>query len=225
VAITVAIHDACATRHDSGVQDSVRHLLEKLGVEVAELEDNRSLTTCCGYGGLMSFGSAEIAEKVINRRTHESEADYLTYCAMCRDNFAGKGKRSYHLLDLICGDGEEDPARKGPGYSQRHENRARLKARLLREMWGENVVEEKEPYDLIITPEVAQLMEKRMIMIEDIRGVIAHAESTGEKIVDAANGRFMASFRPVSVTYWVEYSVEEGKIVAHNVYSHRMEVH
>jgi ketosteroid isomerase-like protein len=92
-------------------------------------------------------------------------------------------------------------------------------------MWGENVVEEKEPYDLIITPEVAQLMEKRMIMIEDIRGVIAHAESTGEKIVDAANGRFMASFRPVSVTYWVEYSVEEGKIVAHNVYSHRMEVH
>jgi Fe-S oxidoreductase len=222
---TVAIHDACATRHDAGVQDSVRHLLEKLGVQVAELEENRSLTTCCGYGGLMSFANSEAAEKVVSRRIHEGEADYLTYCAMCRDNFAGKGKRSYHLLDLICGDGEDDPARKGPGYSQRHENRARLKTRLLREMWGENVVEEKEPFELIITPEVAQLMEKRMIMIEDIRGVIAHAESTGEKIVDATNGRFMASFRPVSVTYWVEYSVEEGKIVAHNVYSHRMEVH
>jgi Fe-S oxidoreductase len=64
----MAIHDACATRHDNGVQDSVRHLLEKLGVQVTELEDNRSLTTCCGYGGLMSFGNPEVAEKVINRR-------------------------------------------------------------------------------------------------------------------------------------------------------------
>ena len=220
---TVAIHDACATRHDNGVQDSVRHLLEKLGVQVTELEDNRSLTTCCGYGGLMSFGNPEVAEKVIDRRVQESEADYLTYCAMCRDNFAGKGKRSYHLLDLICGD-EDDPARKGPGYSQRHENRAKLKTRLLREMWGENVVEEKEPYELIITPEVAQLMEKRMIMVEDMRKVIAHAESTGEKILDTTTGRFLAAFRPVSVTYWVEYSVEGTKIVAYDVYSHRMEV-
>jgi glutamate synthase (NADPH/NADH) small chain len=142
---------------------------------------------------------------------------------MCRDNFAGKGKRSYHLLDLICGD-EDDPARKGPGYSQRHENRAKLKTRLLREMWGENVVEEKEPYELIITPEVAQLMEKRMIMVEDMRKVIAHAESTGEKILDTTTGRFLAAFRPVSVTYWVEYSVEGTKIVAYDVYSHRMEV-
>jgi hypothetical protein len=43
----------------------------------------------------------------------------------------------YLLLDLICGSSNGAAAeRKGPGYSQRHENRARLKTRMLRELWG-----------------------------------------------------------------------------------------
>lgn len=222
---TVAIHDACTTRHDHEIQNSVRHLLGKLGVKVSELTDNRSLTTCCGYGGLMAFANPEVADKVVNRRIHDGEADYLTYCAMCRDNFAAKGKRTFHLLDLIYGSSNGDPAdRKGPGYSQRHENRAKLKNRLLRELWRENLVDEEDPIELVISPEVAQLMEKRMILAEDIRKVIAHAESTDEKIENSATGRFLASHRPVSVTYWVEYSVLDTGFEVHNVYSHRMEV-
>lgn len=222
---TVAIHDACTTRHDDDIQESVRHLLDKVGVQVAELEDNRSLTTCCGYGGLMALANPEVAGKVVNRRIRDSEADYLTYCAMCRDNFASKGKRTYHLLDLICGSSNGDAAeRKGPGYSQRHENRARLKTRMLRELWGENVVDEADPIKLIISPEAAQIMEKRMVLAEDIRKVIAHAEATGEKMEDTATGRLRASYRPVAVTYWVEYSVRESGFEIHNVYSHRMEV-
>ena len=194
-------------------------------MQVAELEDNRSLTTCCGYGGLMALANPEVAGKVVNRRIHDSEADYLTYCAMCRDNFASKGKRTYHLLDLICGSSNGDAAeRKGPGYSQRHENRARLKTRMLRELWGENVVDEADPIKLIISPEAAQIMEKRMVLAEDIRKVIAHAEATGEKMEDTATGRLRASYRPVAVTYWVEYSVRESGFEIHNVYSHRMEV-
>jgi len=221
----VAIHDACTTRHENEIQDSVRHLLGKLGVEISELKDNRSLTTCCGYGGLMSLANPEVAGKVVQRRIHDSEADYLTYCAMCRDNFAAKGKRTFHLLDLICGSSNGDAAqRKGPGYSQRHENRARLKSRVRRELWGENVVDEADPIQLILSPEVLQIMEKRMVLAEDIRKVIAHAEATGEKMEDTATGRLLASYRPIAVTYWVEYSVRETGFEIHNVYSHRMEV-
>jgi Fe-S oxidoreductase len=220
----VAIHDACTTRHDDDIQESVRHLLGKLGVAVSELKDNRSLTTCCGYGGLMAFANPEVAGKVVQRRIHDGEADYLTYCAMCRDNFAAQGKRTFHLLDLICGGSNGDAARKGPGYSQRHENRARLKSRMLRDLWGENVVDQADPIQLIISPEVAEVMEKRMVLAEDIRKVIAHAEATGEKMEDTATGRLLASYRPVAVTYWVEYSVRETGFEIHNVYSHRMEV-
>jgi Fe-S oxidoreductase len=219
----VAIHDACTTRHDTEIQDSVRHLLGKLGVEIAELEENRSLTTCCGYGGLMAFANPEVAGKVVNRRIQESEADYLTYCAMCRDNFAAKGKPAYHLLELICGNGD-GARRKGPGYSQRHENRAKLKHRVLKELWGETVVDEADPVELVISPEVAEVMEKRMVLAEDIRKVIAHAEATGEKMEDRATGRLLASYRPVAITYWVEYSVLKQGFEIHNVYSHRMEV-
>jgi Fe-S oxidoreductase len=221
---TVAIHDACTTRHDGAIQESVRHLLGKLGVAVRELKENRSLTTCCGYGGLMSFANPEVAAKVVTRRIHESEADYLTYCAMCRDNFAAKGKRSFHLLELICGSAGELAGGKGPGYSQRHENRAKLKTRVLRELWGENVMDEADPIQLAISEEVAGVMEKRMVLAEDIRKVIAHAEATGEKMADLATGHFLASHRPVAVTYWVEYSPLGTGFQIYNVYSHRMEV-
>jgi Fe-S oxidoreductase len=221
---TVAIHDSCTTRYETEMQDSVRNLLGKLGVQVSELENNRELTTCCGYGGHMAFANPEVAGKVVTRRIHDGETDYVAYCAMCRDNFAAKGKRTFHLLDLIYGSSNGDPARRGPGYSQRHENRARLKTRLLQEQWGENVVIEEDPIKLSISPEVAELMEKRKVLAEDIRKVIAHAEATGEKIENAANGRWLATYRPVAVTYWVEYSPLGEEFVVHNVYSHRMEV-
>ena len=98
---TVAIHDTCASRHDGVVQDNIRCILGKLGVKVSELADNRHLTPCCSYGGLMSFANPEVADKVVNRRIGESDLDYLTYCAMCRDNFSARGKRALHILDLI----------------------------------------------------------------------------------------------------------------------------
>ena len=72
----------------ASLQDNIRCILGKLGVNVSELADNRHLTPCCSYGGLMSFANPEVADKVVNRRVGESDLDYLTYCAMCRDNFS-----------------------------------------------------------------------------------------------------------------------------------------
>jgi hypothetical protein len=77
---------------------------------------------------------------------------------------------------------------------------------------------------LHISEEVRTLLEERMILVEDVRRTIAHAEQTGDKIENPATGRSVASFRPVSVTYWVEYSPEGGGFAVHNAYSHRMEV-
>jgi len=223
----LAIHDPCTTRSHGDVHDAVRRILTALGVRAEELPYSRELTTCCGYGGLQSFANPEIADKTVLRRIAESELDYVTYCAMCRDSFSAKGKRTLHVLDLLFGAAEADPAsRKGPTFSQRHENRARLKTRLLRELWGEQVNGEGDPtpMPLIVSPEVQALMEKRMILLEDVERVIARAEASGEKIEDRTTGHLVASHRPVNVTYWVEYSVDASGIVIHNAYSHRMEV-
>ncbi len=226
-AALVAIHDPCTTRYEDDLQDAVRRLLGKLGVRVSELKDNRRLTTCCGYGGHMAFANPEVADKVVHRRIHDGEADYVTYCAMCRDNFAARGKRTFHLLDLICPSGSGDPAeRRGPGYSQRHENRARLKNRMLKDLWGESVAEKKgyEAVKLRISSAVQERLDKRLILEEDLYAVIHFAETSNRKLLNRQTNRFMAHHKPAAVTYWVEYSREGGEFVVHNAYSHRMEV-
>jgi glutamate synthase (NADPH/NADH) small chain len=223
----LAVHDPCPTRSAGDVQDGVRRLLAALGVQAEELTHSRELTTCCGYGGLQSFANREIADKIVDRRIAESQLPYLTYCAMCRDNFSARGKHTLHLLDLLFGAaGAGDAPRKGPTFSQRHENRARLKTRLLRELWGEEAADDGAPLPLplVIPPEVQASMERRMILLEDVEKTVRYAESSGDKLENRATGHLVAAHRPVNVTYWVEYSVEAERFVVHQTYSHRMEV-
>ena|SRR5579859_947947 len=224
---TVSIHDSCSTRHEAHLQDSVRALLGQLGYQVAELPRSRERTTCCGYGGVQWLAHPEVARKVVERRAQEGAADYVTYCAMCRDRLAQAGKRSMHLLDLIFGaDPGQLALRPAPGWSQRHENRARLKRQVLAEIWGETMDDQAdyEKLQLIISPEVQARLEARLILVEDLQRVIEFAERTGRKLLYPETGHTLASYKPVSVTYWVEYSHDGQSFVVYNAYSHRMEV-
>jgi NADPH-dependent glutamate synthase beta subunit-like oxidoreductase len=220
---TLAIHDPCTTRHETAIQNSVRSLLTKCGVAIAEL-DGPELTTCCGFGGLASFANPEVTNKIVDKRIGQSDADYLTYCAMCRDNFSRRGKRALHMLDLVFPGSADPAARADPGFSMRQENRGRLKRRLLRDLWEENVNEPAIDIELILSAEVQADLEKKLILLDDVRQTIRHAESSGEKLLDNKTGRFIASFRPVSMTYWVEYTVEDGRYTVHRAYSHRMQL-
>jgi Fe-S oxidoreductase len=221
----LAIHDSCTTRHDTQLQDSVRNILHKLGHQLEELPGNRDNTICCGYGGLMIYANREVAHKLINRRIKESETDYLAYCAMCRDNFASQGKRVYHLLDLLLGNDQDNLAEQAaPGYSQRQENRAKLKTSLLREVWGENVADRQADVRVIIPENVRQAMEDALILVEDVTKVIAYAECTGNKLKNTENGNYLAYLQPLKVTYWVEYTPQDDGFVVHNAYSHRLEI-
>lgn len=220
---TLAIHDPCTTRHEPVIQDSVRRLLDRCGATVVEL-DGPVLTTCCGFGGLASFANPEVTNKIVDKRIGQNDADYLTYCAMCRDNFSRRGKRALHLLDLIF-PGSSDPAgRADPGFSMRQENRGRLKRRLLRDLWKETVNEPAADIELIVSAEVHADLEKKLILLDDVRQTIRYAEASGEKLLDNKTGRFIASFRPVSMTYWVEYTMADGRYTVHRAYSHRMQL-
>jgi glutamate synthase (NADPH) small chain len=224
---TIALHDACTTRHEEHIHKSVRNILQRCGFSIEELPLNRDRTECCGYGGLMFFANPELAKEVIRRRIAESPSDYVAYCAMCRDYFASRGKPTVHLLDLIFGQPRaEAAARKGPGYSQRHENRVHLKNSLLKELWGESMAEKEEygAVKLSISSEVQELMDKRLILDDDLLAVIHFAETTNTKLLDRQTGHFMAHHKPAAVTYWVEYSRHDDKFVVHNAYSHRMEI-
>ena len=222
---TVSVHDPCTARYETAVQDSVRQIIERLGGAIEELPLSRERTTCCSYGGLMVFADRELARETVARRVAESPADYVTYCAICRDFFAAQGKPTLHLLDLIFG-ADDSAAGRGPTWSERHENRARLKRKLLTELWGEAMTdgEAYEAIKLNISEDVAALLDERLILVEDIQQVIAYAERTDHKLLNSDTGHYLAHYRPAAVTYWVEYAPEGDVFTVYNAYSHRMEV-
>ncbi len=221
----VAVHDACTARGEASLHESVRRILGTLGYPVEELDTSREKAECCGYGGLMYNSNRVLSNAVAKRRAGQSERDYVAYCAMCRDRLASQDKRVFHALELIYGRLEEEGT--GPawiGFSERLENRRRLRERLLREIWGEQTAGKEEGMKIRLDDGVRKTMEERFILREDIEAVVLHAEGTGEKMRDKDSGRFVASHRPGNVTYWVSYEAAGDEYVVRNVYSHRMQI-
>ena len=176
----------------------------------------------------MQNANPGLAREVAARRSRSNEHDYLTYCAMCRDSLAAVGKRALHILDLVFPDAAEpDPAsRRRTGWSERMENRERLRRTMLRAFWGEEK-KTMPPYaaiKLVIPPDVRETLEKRRILDEDLQRIIYEAENSGSSLVQAGTGRLTACLRPFQATIWAEYSPAPGGFVIHNAYSHRMRV-
>jgi hypothetical protein len=126
---------------------------------------------------------------------------------------------------MLFGDESGNLAARPPvGYSQRHDNRARLKTRMLQEVWGGDDQKGCPPPALRISPEVRAVMEDSLILDSDVQDVIAYAESTGSRLKNRMNGHFIACRKPAHVTYWVEYAAEEDAFTIYDAYCHRLAV-
>ncbi|HNR11954.1 MAG TPA: hypothetical protein PLG17_02535 [Thermodesulfobacteriota bacterium] len=86
-----------------------------------------------------------------------------------------------------------------------------------------SVKEEWNSIALVVSAEIQARLDERLILLEAVQEVIYHAEASGRKLVNQQTGHFLASFRPTSVTYWVEYSIAQARYVVHNAYCHRMQ--
>ncbi len=223
---SLTLHDPCTARHQEALRTSVRNLCGKLGLNIVEHDFSGTLTDCCGYGGLMQFANPQLGAKAATVKAERSEWDGLAYCAMCRDNLAAGGNRVAHLLDYIFPepDAAEPLDRKNPGFSQRHENRARLQQQLLTTLWREASTPEPEHKSirLILTEDVLNLLNSRHILEEDVQKVIHQAELTGKHLINPDNDHRLARYKPIRVTYWVEYQPTDQGYVVCTAYSHRM---
>ncbi len=106
---TIRLHDACSTREDRNLHETVRRLVHKTGhrVENHTLEGDK--TFCCSHAAF-------------SLTAQEAETPYITYCGGCLQTLS-KGVSVRHLFDLWFGspDGEEVP-----GMARRLVNRFKL---------------------------------------------------------------------------------------------------
>lgn len=226
--VEIALYDPCSSRYLPGVQKSVRDLLARMGYAVEELRMNRRYAQCCSYGGLISTVNPNLAKAIRDHRVSASARDYVTYCTNCRDDFAGNGKPTWHLLDIIFGEGGAGRGLKlPPTRSQRRENRRELKARMMETYWGEKMERPKQEHEavrLILCSDVEKKMDDRFILLDEIKQVVFQAEKSGVKFVDKASGHNLASLRIGLVTYWVEYEPCGDSHKVHKAYSHRIQI-
>ncbi|HZK02132.1 MAG TPA: heterodisulfide reductase-related iron-sulfur binding cluster, partial [Anaerovoracaceae bacterium] len=223
-----SVFDPCASTGNDGMRKSVRNLAEKAGLILEPLPVQEDHTACCSYGGRVSTANPEFADFVVNRRITESSNPYITYCINCRDIFLDAGKETIHILDILFGEGKKlnNCGKKLPTVTERRNNRYELKKQLLRDVWGDDIVNEKPQIniDLKIGPEMKDKLNKEHILEEEIANVIEFCESTGRTVHMAENDTF-GGYRKIGyMTYWVEYKKNGKKFELINAYSHRMSI-
>ena len=213
-----ALHDSCGARGDTDTQAAIRTLCTALGCELIETLDSGDRSPCCGYGGLTAYANREVAEE-LTRSCLGEDAPYISYCMACRDRFARKGHESKHLLELVYGTDASD----APDISEKRYNRLNLKNELLRELWLEEPMEKKLDYSLTYEGEARELMDRRMILTEDVIAVLDAFRETGEAILDE-DGLLIARRRLGNATFWVKFAEDEEGYRVYRAWSHRMKV-
>jgi len=203
-------------------------LLTDLGLEFTEPELSGLHTECCGFGGLLSDANEPLSKKVAEHRAEKLDGDGITYCAMCRDLLAKTGKRCLNILDIVFPSENTDPAaRTAPRYSERRENRVRLKEQMLENIWKTSSTPRPayESIKVSYTEEAQKHMEERRILVSDIKKTLEAVQKTGKVLENTETGHKLIYHRPVTVTYWVEYEMIDGDTyLIHRVWSHRMKI-
>ncbi len=214
-----AVVDPCSAKFDEQARPSVCNLLDKMGVSYELLYDKIKEMPCCGFGGNIIGANPELAEMIRKNRVEADPRPYITYCANCRDIFAGEGKPAAHLIDLMAGL-DDDGKREPPHISERRRNR--VKARAL--FTNEEVIMEEPKIKLVYNDEIAARMDESLIFEEDIRQVIEYSERTGSKFIDD-DGVSIGHLVIGLPTIWVEYrQVGENEYQVVNCYMHRMTI-
>jgi hypothetical protein len=74
---------------------------------------------------------------------------------------------------------------------------------------------------LVVSEKARAILEDRHIVEEDVRKVIAMAETDGKKLRQPDGSRFLANRRLGNYTLYVEYAPEGDRIALLSAYSHR----
>ena len=77
---------------------------------------------------------------------------------------------------------------------------------------------------LQISSEIEKILEERHILEDEIKQVIHHAETDGDKLYLPDTNTFLSKLRIGNATFYVKYSVEEESYLVQSAYAHKSEI-
>jgi L-lactate dehydrogenase complex protein LldE len=108
---TVTVHDACHGLRNLGLGAQARRLLEATGATLVEMQE---ADTCCGFGGVFSFGFPEVATRLADAKLGHAATTSARYLVSgdlaCLMHLDGRRRKvgptttpePIHIADLLA---------------------------------------------------------------------------------------------------------------------------
>ncbi|WP_028828918.1 (Fe-S)-binding protein [Proteocatella sphenisci] len=96
------IHDPCTARHNVLDHEAVRSIMNKLGINVLEFENNKKNTLCCGKMNMTMALNPEKGMRILEKRVSQcTSPKVVSYCASCVHSFGMGGCQGMYVSELF----------------------------------------------------------------------------------------------------------------------------
>ncbi len=245
------IHDPCAARNDKDWQNATRLLAKHCGIECTEAVNNKEITPCCGYGGLVWCAQPQLAEQATAQLAQNlGKNTALASCIMCRDRLVLSKKACLHFFDILPflsnttkqqdlnSNFETASMQAPPSLSARRANRVKLVQDVIKQYGTDNIlvqdsidqqfVHSLDNYCFLhINPELLAELEAKHILHQDAAAAVLSVEKHKTRFLEQESGHYIGAWQSGQVTFWVRYSydssdTEQKKFFLHDAWCHRM---
>jgi Fe-S oxidoreductase len=97
----MSIIDACPTRDEERVPNSIRSLLIKMNIGLVEPKNTRKESTCCGDIYYGSMPTDKVREAMTEKALEMPVNDIVVHCVSCIIAVCNGGKNPMYLADLL----------------------------------------------------------------------------------------------------------------------------
>jgi Fe-S oxidoreductase len=100
-AISMSVIDACPTRDEDRVLNSVRALMVKMNINIVEPKNTRKESTCCGDVYFGSMPTDKVKELMIKKASEMPVNEIAVHCVSCIMAVRNGGKNPRYMADLL----------------------------------------------------------------------------------------------------------------------------
>ena len=97
----MTIMDACPTRENEKVQETIRVLLQKMNIALTEPRNTRKRSICCGDSLYGLVDNDKLKELMVKRTSEMPVENVAVYCISCIKAVHIGGKKPQYLVDLL----------------------------------------------------------------------------------------------------------------------------